>query len=76
MGPSGHAGAATVAGGVDSDLDHVQEVGAAPDTRQCGRCREWFAVAAGTGDRPKWWSCPTCHLRLFGPGKHSLATVG
>lgn len=35
-------------------------------TRQCGRCRRFFAVDASAVEQPKWWACPSCHRRLLG----------
>jgi hypothetical protein len=36
-------------------------------TRQCGRCREHFAIEAGPdGSTPRdWWVCDTCRAALF-----------
>lgn len=37
-------------------------------TRQCGRCRQYFAVGSLISPQPKWWACPPCHRQLFGAG--------
>jgi hypothetical protein len=41
---------------------------APPAVRQCGRCREHFAVDGDDeGDPPaKWWLCGPCRLTFFG----------
>ena len=46
-----------------------------PETRQCGRCREFFPVddTPLEVDHPKWWLCATCHEKLIGtnpPRRH------
>ena len=38
-----------------------------PPSRQCGRCRQVFPVDGSELTQPKWWACPACHDKLFGP---------
>ena len=46
-----------------------------PETRQCGRCRQFFPVDDKPleVDHPSWWLCPACHEKLIGsdpPRRH------
>ncbi len=36
-------------------------------SRQCGRCRQFFSVEVSASPQAKWWACPACRRRLFGP---------
>jgi len=36
-----------------------------PLERQCGRCRQFFAVDTSASPRGKWWVCADCHDKLF-----------
>ena len=40
------------------------------ETRQCGRCREFFPVDDSPLGvyHPNWWLCPPCHDKLIGTG--------
>ena len=51
---------------VDS-TEPVRPTATMPPLRQCGRCRLFFPVDAGTPPegRRDWWTCPTCHDALF-----------
>ena len=42
-----------------------------PASRQCGRCRTYFAVAAGTHpfELRGWWACEACAGALL-PARH------
>ena len=41
-------------------------------TRQCGRCRQRFAIEAGTHpmELREWWACPACADKLL-PNRRS-----